>query len=140
MRNNGEKISKYQGNCFWIRISIRYSSSVSSRFFSLNLCDYQVVFIYRDLSGNEISLIEMDSFANFTNLKILDLSQNLLKQIDDSTFGELDHLETVKLAQNQIVHIFSGSFESLKNLKQMLVFLINNSQNEIIESIFSSQF
>lgn len=77
-------------------------------------------FIFRDLSENQISLVNNDIFLNMTNLKKLDLSHNSLNIINEETFNEyLESVEYLKLNQNNITHVIQGSFSKLKSLKQV---------------------
>lgn len=74
---------------------------------------------HRDLSKNQISIVDAVDFANFTNLRRLDLAENSLRMIDNNTFGEIKSLEKLKLSLNSIVHIFQGAFDGLLQLKQL---------------------
>lgn len=75
--------------------------------------------ICRDLSRNQIALIEPSDFANLTNLKKLDLAENSLEEIHPHTFGEMHSLEKLKLSYNLIDHIYQGSFDGMPMLRQL---------------------
>lgn len=83
-----------------------------------------IVFIFSDLSRNQISMLEPSDFANFTSLRKLDLAENSMEEIHPKTFGEIHSLEKLKLSFNLIDHIYQGAFDGMPNLRQLYVLMI----------------
>lgn len=74
---------------------------------------------YLDLSKNQISHIEIDSFDNLNNLSSLNLSYNKLTSIKSGTFDSLTQLLYLNLSDNHINYLKGSIFRNLKNLKTL---------------------
>lgn len=78
-----------------------------------------LLILCRDLSRNQIGMIEPSDFANFTSLRKLDLAENSLEEIHPKTFGDMHLLEKLKLSYNLIDHVYQGAFDGMPNLRQL---------------------
>ncbi|XP_069487641.1 toll-like receptor 3 isoform X2 [Ambystoma mexicanum] len=71
------------------------------------------------LSKNQITRIKNTTFMGLlkTNLTVLDISVNNLTVIDNNSFASIPHLEYLSLEGNHIAHLSPLTFSGLPNLK-----------------------
>ena len=74
----------------------------------------EVTFFY--LSGNDISKIPSDVFANLNRCVELDLSNNNISQIEPGAFNGLKNLETLDLSNNKLNSLGNGTLSGLSSL------------------------
>lgn len=89
-----------------------------------------------NLSRNEISAIENETFVELTGLIRLDLSFNLIGSIDLLAFAGLNDLGELNLSNNRITELAYGAFDFLLNLR--ILNLSFNLIQEMREEIFTS--
>ncbi|XP_077294796.1 remoulade [Arctopsyche grandis] len=100
-----------------------------------------------DLSRNNISMIEPDTFSELKSLQKLDLSNNLIKHIFKDVFTGLDSLYRLILSHNKISTISNDTFDRLPALTQLdisnnllkcdcdILWMVNWSQNKKLKLI-----
>lgn len=98
-----------------------------------NLSELKVL----NLSRNEISDVENETFIELVELVRLDLSYNSIGLIEILSFSGLNDLEELNLSKNQIMSLATGHFDSLMNLKILNLSFnrIRALKNEIFTSI-----
>jgi len=69
------------------------------------------------LSGNEINLLEKNSFVSMTELKILEITDCELRTIDLGAFNGLKTLTRLSMNGNNLSHILPGTFENMSSLE-----------------------
>lgn len=69
-----------------------------------------------DLSFNQISGIEMNTFLQLPSLRNLNLQGNQIEQVNDEAFCGLVNLEILDLSHNNILTLSDESFKDLDNL------------------------
>ncbi|GAB6024281.1 TOLL-like receptor [Chamberlinius hualienensis] len=69
------------------------------------------------LNNSLIEEIHHFALANMTKLKLLDLSHNQLTTIEENTFNQLIHLEKLLLSNNKLNQLPDNSFDSLKSIQ-----------------------
>ncbi|XP_063712908.1 adhesion G protein-coupled receptor A3-like isoform X3 [Symsagittifera roscoffensis] len=67
--------------------------------------------------GNNISLIELDSFLGLDDITYLNLSHNRIERIPDGAFKPLKNLQVLDLSHNNLRQFSWKMFEGLSNLK-----------------------
>jgi Leucine-rich repeat (LRR) protein len=72
-----------------------------------------------DLNSNGIKLIEINSFSELKNLKILRLFFNKIDRITNGIFNNLSLVEELDLMQNRIIDIELHSFDGMEYLKKV---------------------
>jgi len=70
-----------------------------------------------DLSNNQISFIENNSFSSLNQLNYLDLRSNKLTRL--KLLSNMESLNELDLSNNQISFIENNSFSSLKQLTKL---------------------
>ena len=70
-----------------------------------------------NLSGNQITKIQPDTFQGLGNLQILNLGYNQITQIQPNAFLGLGNLRWLYLSNNQITQIHPNAFQGLNNLQ-----------------------
>ncbi|KAG8518430.1 Leucine-rich repeat-containing protein 19, partial [Galemys pyrenaicus] len=88
---------------------------------SLNAKDIRALQQYFSLTElylieNNVSVLYNNSFANLSNLEILNICKNSIHLIQQDAFVGLNKLKQLYLCQNKILHLNPGMFVSLKNL------------------------
>ncbi|XP_060615836.2 toll-like receptor 13 [Anolis sagrei] len=79
------------------------------------------------MSGNTISHVDSNLFADLCRLQELDLGENTLKMIKGPFSASLQMLKTLILRQNKMDHINKGIFRNLASLQ-----LLNLADNQIV--------
>ena len=74
-----------------------------------------------NLSGNQITKIQPDTFQGLGNLRILDLFNNQITQIQPDAFRGLGNLQILNLGFNQITQIHPHAFQGLGNLEILIL-------------------
>ncbi|XP_075241376.1 uncharacterized protein LOC142336429 isoform X2 [Convolutriloba macropyga] len=77
-------------------------------------------------TGNNISVINVDSFEGLSDVTYLNLSHNNIEQIPDGAFKPLKNLQILDLSYNKLKSVRWRTFEGLRNLK-----VLNISHNLI---------
>lgn len=85
-----------------------------------------------NISYNNITSLNANTFAGAENLRIIDLKCNKIEIIDKSAFGLLANLLFLDLSHNKIVSIEKSTFAPLKSLETLNV--KNNLINALVES------
>ena len=73
------------------------------------------------LSGNRITEIPANAFANFEELYVLDLSSNQISNIELSAFNGLNRLRYLYLQNNRISSLKPGVFSDIEEIKVLLL-------------------
>ncbi|KAF7280648.1 hypothetical protein GWI33_005616 [Rhynchophorus ferrugineus] len=84
------------------------------------------LFIFRDLQGNNITVIYESDFQDLVKLKILQLSENRISKIEKDSFEDLSSLERLRLNGNKLKVIPDNLFIPVFNL-----FRLDLSHNQI---------
>ena len=88
-----------------------------------------------DLSYNNLTHIEPETFAGNERLQTLTLSHNKMAAITPYVFPLLKHLKSIDLSHNFIESITRNTFENLGNSVESLN-LDNNRLNSLREEVF----
>ncbi|XP_029651540.2 uncharacterized protein LOC115224769 [Octopus sinensis] len=89
-----------------------------------------------DLSENEITSIEEESFQNVRYLKYLWLHDNNIMNIEEGSFQNLSNLERLSLINNNIKDIKKETFQNLTNLE--FLYLEKNGIKKIEKGTFQN--
>lgn len=71
------------------------------------------------VNGNQMQLIEMDTFDGAGNLEVLRLSNNKLKELEALIFHAMKNLKTLDLGRNKIAVIETDTFYGLNSLERL---------------------
>lgn len=71
------------------------------------------------VNGNQMQIIEMDTFDGAGSLEVLRLSNNKLKELESLIFHAMTNLKTLDLGRNKIASIESDTFYGLNNLERL---------------------
>ena len=77
------------------------------------------LFIFRNLSRNNITAIQALDLSDLRNLKALDFSFNQLTAVSEGSFVHLVKLEELDLHHNHINCIDPSGLASLRNLRYL---------------------
>lgn len=90
----------------------------------------QNIFFSLDLSGNQISCIEPDSFRGLENsLHTLILSKNSINNLPPDSFSTLPQLDTIDLSGNNLESIDANIFrDGMPRLSKVNEFILKRSQ------------
>ncbi|XP_052242642.1 uncharacterized protein LOC127852727 [Dreissena polymorpha] len=76
-------------------------------------------FIHLNLSNNQLSYIQPETFSNLHALKLLEVHQNSMQSITWNVFSEMPELLHLDLHANDIVNLESKSFVNLPSLIEL---------------------
>ncbi|XP_048754343.1 slit homolog 2 protein-like isoform X2 [Ostrea edulis] len=79
-----------------------------------------------NLSSNNITMVEQESFQGLANLYYLFLYNNKITMVEKRSFEGLVNLQELYLSDNEITIVEKGSFKGLTNLKNLIL-----TRNEI---------
>lgn len=89
-----------------------------------------------DLSKNNLSKLNRDTFRDNLKLRILTLSHNKLTRIESGLFYNLTHLQRIVLNDNEINWLGNQVFEKLPSLQH--INLANNKLTQIMDDFTSN--
>lgn len=81
-----------------------------------------------NLSNNQIKSMDDFAFANLFQLEKLSLNNNKLESLNASTFGNLTNVQNISLNSNQLKSIDSTTFQGLNSLQEL-----DLSSNQLLE-------
>ena len=90
---------------------------------------------YLWLQNNSLSSLDADIFAGLANLEWLYLDDNDLSSLDADIFAGLFNLQRIFLSNNDLSSLPADIFEGLSNLQQ--IFLFDNSLSSLNADIFA---
>ena len=88
--------------------------------------------------GNNITLLEMDSYVSLTELESLDINACRLKTIDLGAFNGPTPLTKLSIRHNKISEIIPGTFENLNSLEYLNI--EGNRIEHLDSDVFSGLF
>lgn len=94
------------------------------------------ILIEVDLSENEISFLDPETFSGNGRLKVIYLNGNLLKNLKEAQFPPLPHLRTLELQGCLLERIHRDAFIYLSALESLN--LRSNKLQELSEAVFMS--
>ena len=74
-----------------------------------------------NLEGNALSVLEVGSFSNMSNLTTLILSENSLSHLDSDLFKPLVRLTKLSLDRNKLTNIHADTFKWLSSLESLML-------------------
>lgn len=89
-----------------------------------------------NLANNQIEDVERQAFRDLENLRIIDLTNNTLTQIQPETFNEASHLEQLWLTGNPIEMPNIGPFLDQKGLKLLDLESCNLTNSDLQADLF----
>ncbi|KAJ8686264.1 hypothetical protein QAD02_022058 [Eretmocerus hayati] len=101
----------------WLRVVCKAANLEDIK--DIDFSEVSIEMIHLDLSDNDLSMIKVDTFKNFSNLKRLNLSANKIRLLDEEVFEGLINLERLDLSNNLISTINSHVFRRVPNLKKL---------------------
>lgn len=93
------------------------------------------ILVELDLSNNNLTHLEPETFAGNERLQTLTLSHNNIAQLSPYAFPPAKHLKTIDLSHNKIEEIDRRTFENLGNSVES-VFVDNNRLRTLREEVF----
>ncbi|KAH0561253.1 hypothetical protein KQX54_015244 [Cotesia glomerata] len=79
----------------------------------------RILFGYRDLQGNNISVVFKTDFEDMATLHALQLSNNQIHTIERGAFKDLVAVEKLRLNNNQIRYLPDTLFSNMMNLRRL---------------------
>ena len=93
------------------------------------------ILVELDLSHNNLTHLEPETFSGNERLQTLSLSHNKIAQIAPYVFPPLKHLKTIDLSHNFLDEIHRNTFENLGNSVEAL-HVDNNRLSSLREQVF----
>jgi Leucine-rich repeat (LRR) protein len=136
-----------KNNKWLINIEPNAFTGINSSLIRLDLSNCKLQFVKKyhfnsltqlrilNLSNNQISSIEANSFINLNILTELDLSRNSIFHFDPELFVSQVSLEMLDLSSNVIIKVTQQMFKNLRDLKEL--YLNNNQITTLGHKLFS---
>ncbi|KAK0169583.1 hypothetical protein PV328_011859, partial [Microctonus aethiopoides] len=115
----GDVVRENEGRDPMVSTTTTYNDLIAKLLLDILFTDINYLLCYRDLQGNNISVIFKTDFEDMATLHALQLSSNQIHTIERGAFKDLVAVEKLRLNNNQIRYLPDTLFSNMMNLRRL---------------------